>query len=77
MLEAHVIELLEQVFEKMDLSLVSGGKVCMPSFGAVSKITRFIPCKKGLAQAGTRRNHGDGPPANSLATINGVDVTGP
>ena len=77
MLKAHRIELLEHVFEQVNLPLISRREVCMAAFGAVRQIPGTIPGKEGLSQSRSWRNHAYGPFGNSLTLVDRLDIAGP
>jgi len=71
-LEAHVIEEIEHVFEQADLPLVGRSEIGMAALGAVCPVTDSIPREKGLAEACARGDNGNGSSENRFAAINGL-----
>jgi len=77
-LEAHVIELLEQVFEKMDLSSRQLGQSLHAHLQSCELDNEIHPMlRKDSPRPVPGAITAMAPPANSLATINCVDVTRP
>src|SRR5215470_19317699 len=69
-LQAHMIEQSEHVFEQTHLPRVGRCEIGMTALGTVSQVGRSVPSQKGLSQPSAWCDHGNGPSRNCFSGVN-------